>query len=246
VANQGQVQMHKDVRISSAGSVALSAASGITVSQVQAAGRTDLYSPAGTIQAAQAQAAAHVNAPVVSMYGYGQAWAGASAAQLLTVQAQSLQVSAPSGAAPRALAADGAVMYRLMDQGVPYMQLRLLGDQPGRVMVAASQLQSEQGQVSQAQAPRLWQVPPPAVYASSTSVSTVGIFLASKPASTPSVAPAPVLGLKLFTHDSQELLSDMSYGLAAPAPGLSLGLDSDLLRSTGQVLGASDWSAQIG
>ena len=76
---------------------------------------------------------------------------------MLTVQAQALQVSAPSGVASRGMTT-GGMFYRLMDQGTGYLQLKLVGNAPERVMVSASQVQTELSIISSGSTPtKAWQ-----------------------------------------------------------------------------------------
>lgn len=163
---------------------------------------------------------------------------------MLTVQAQALQVSAPTGVASRGLTADG-VVYRLMDQGTGYLQLKLVGNAPERVMVSASQVQTELTLISGGSMPtKAWQpagqrgglsawVPPIAV-----STQDVKLYLQSQPSSQ-SFEPS-----SFMATGNDDLLSDMAYGLSPEdnTVVLSLELDAPLVRSTGQLLTESDWT----
>ena len=241
VSTTDQVRMGAGVKVAANGAVALSAATGIVVGQIDSDKRIDLYSPTGRIVSAAAAAAgtAHVTAPAVSVHGYGQSWATARADHMLTVQAQALQVSAPSGVASRGMTTGGMV-YRLMDQGTGYLQLKLVGNAPERVMVSASQVQTELSIISSGSTPtKAWQpagqmgglsawVPTAAV-----STQAVSRYLLSQPAPQTS-----------FMATSDDLLSDLAYGLSPEdnTVVLSLELDAPLVRSTGQLLTESDWT----
>jgi hypothetical protein len=242
VSTTDQVRMGAGVKVAANGAVALSAATGIVVGQIDSDKRIDLYSPTGRIVSAAAAAAgtAHVTAPAVSVHGYGQSWATARADHMLTVQAQALQVSAPSGVASRGMTT-GGMFYRLMDQGTGYLQLKLVGNAPERVMVSASQVQTELSIISGGSTPtKAWQpagqmgglsawVPTAAV-----SPQAVSRYLLSQPAPQTS----------FMATSSDDLLSDLAYGLSPEdnTVVLSLELDAPLVRSTGQLLTESDWT----
>jgi hypothetical protein len=245
VSTTGQVRMDKGVDVVANGAVALSAATGIVLGQIDSDKRIDLYSPAGSIvSAARATLGqAHVTAPVVSMHGYGQTWATAEVAKVLTVQADALQVSAPTGVNSRGMTTGGMV-YRLMDQGVGYLQLKLVGDAPERVMVSASQVQTELRQINSGVRPALaWQTAGQPtglaawVPASAATTSAVSRYLLSQP-------PQAFAPTSFMASASDDLLSDMTYGLSEEdnTVVLSLELDAPLVRSTGQLLTESDWT----
>jgi len=246
VSTTGQVRMDTGVDVVANGAVALSAATGIVVGQIDSDKRIDLYSPAGSIvSAARATLGqAHVTAPAVSMHGYGQTWATAELAQMLTVKADALQVSAPSGVSSRGMTTGGMV-YRLMDQGVGYLQLRLVGNAPERVMVLASQVQTELGRINSGSMPtQAWQPAGQAgglstwVPTAAASIPAVSRYLLSQP------APQAFAPSSFMAAASDDLLSDMSYGLTPEdnTVVLSLELDAPLVRSTGQLLTESDWT----
>jgi hypothetical protein len=242
VSTTDQVRMGAGVVVAANGAVALSAATGIVVGQIDSDKRIDLYSPTGRIVSATAAAAgtAHVMAPAVSVHGYGQSWATAQADHMLTVQAQALQVSAPSGVASRGMTTGGMV-YRLMDQGTGYLQLKLVGNAPERVMVSASQVQTELNLISGGSMPtQAWQPPGQmgglSAWVPTATVSTQAVsrYLLSQPAPQ----------TRFMAAASDDLLSDMEYGLSPEdnTVVLSLELDAPLARSTGQLLTESDWT----
>jgi hypothetical protein len=242
VSTTDQVRMGAGVDVAANGAVALSAATGILVGQIDSDKRIDLYSPAGRIVSATAAAAgtAHVMAPAVSVHGYGQSWATAQADHMLTVQAQALQVSAPSGVASRGMTTGGMV-YRLMDQGTGYLQLKLVGNAPERVMVSASQVQTELNLISGGSMPtQAWQPPGQmgglSAWVPTATVSTQAVsrYLLSQPAPQ----------TRFMAAASDDLLPDMEYGLSPEdnTVVLSLELDAPLARSTGQLLTESDWT----
>jgi len=251
VSKTGHVRMDVGVEVKAGGAVALSAATDIVVGKIDSAQRIDLYSQnangsKGRIVTAAAAAAgtAHVKAPAVSVHGYGQTWSTAELAQMLTVQADALQVSAPSGVTSRGMTTGGMV-YRLMDQGVGYLQLKLVGDAPERVMVSASQVQTELGRINDGSMPtQAWQ---PAGQKGGFSAWVPAAAVNTQAVSRSLSQPAPMMALALtsFMPDSSDdLLNDMAYGLAPEdnTVVLSLELDAPLVRSTGQLLTESDWT----
>ena len=256
VSTTGQVRMDEGVKVEGVkveakGAVALSAATDIVVGKIDSAQRIDLYSQnangsKGRIISAAASAAgtAHVKAPAVSVHGYGQTWATAELAQMLTVQADALQVSAPSGVASRGMTTGGMV-YRLMDQGVGYLQLKLVGDAPERVMVSTIQVQTELGRINSGSMPtQAWQLAGQKVGLSAW-VPTAAASTQAVSRSLSQPAPMMALALTSFMSDSSDdLLSDMAYGLSPEdnTVVLSLELDAPLVRSTGQLLTESDWT----
>ena len=242
VSTTGQVRMGAGVEVAANGAVALSAATGIVVGQIDSGKRIDLNSPAGRIVSAAVAAAgtAHVTAPAVSVHGYGQSWATAQVDRMLTVQAQALQVSAPSGVASRGMTTGGMV-YRLMDQGTGYLQLKLVGNAPERVMVSASQVQTELSLIGAGNMPtQAWQT--------RGQMGGLSAWVPTAAVSTPAVSryllsqPAPQTSFMAAASD--DLLSDMAYGLSSEdnTVVLSLELDAPLARSTGQLLTESDWT----
>jgi hypothetical protein len=79
-----------------------------------------------------------IRAQAVSMYGYGQA-TSQTGDKALRVETDILQVSAPSGLVSRGLTAAGAY-YRLSDHGQTYVQARLVGSAPDRVLLPKSEV----------------------------------------------------------------------------------------------------------
>jgi hypothetical protein len=125
------------------------------------------------------------------------------------------------------------------------LQLRLVGNAPERVMVLASQLQTELGRIKSGSMPTQ-------AWLSAGQSSGLSAWVPSAAASTPAVSryllsqPAPKVFVptSFMAAASADLLSDMSYGLAPKdnTVVLSLELDAPLVRSTGQLLTESDWT----
>jgi uncharacterized protein YuzB (UPF0349 family) len=140
----GQVRMAPTSTIVNPGGlVALNAADGITVGEIDTtfgnavlSGAVSLDSAGGTVTlAADHDGVMGVRAQVVSMYGYGQATGErASGDRALRVEAETVQVSAPEGLVSRGLTLDG-VVYRVMSEGQGYVQLQLQGELPDRVLL---------------------------------------------------------------------------------------------------------------
>jgi hypothetical protein len=250
VSNSGAVSMDAGTQITGQGAVALTAATGIAVGQIEADQRIDLFSPAGRVQAVAALVGlAHLDAPAMSFYGYGLALPVQSGQAVLVVDAQALQVGAPTGGAARGYAADGSVYYRLMDKGVVYHQLQVFDQAPQRVMVPRSELQAQAAEVAQSR-------PLAGVWADSSGWSGWSLNNRETPASSTSavaryLSTEPIFLLNQsfgsnfdpFGGDEIDLID---YGLTGDLgdSGLLLDASSDLLRSTGQLLAASQWSIE--
>lgn len=250
VSNNGAVRMDAGTQIHSGGAVALTAATGVTVGQITADQRIDLYSAGGTVQAAEAlPGQAHLQATAVSFYGYGLALPLAPEAPVLVVDAQALQVGAPSGIASRGYAADGSIYYRLRDSGMAYHQLEVFDQAPERVMTPRSEVQTWAAQLAESQ-------PLAVVWDNNMGLSAwlqSAVNTAMDSSATAqylrAVAPASV-GMQsfgtLFDAQDGDEMDSMEYGLSESSNlGVSL-LDAsnDLLRSTGQLLSTSSWSIE--
>ena len=251
VSNSGSVSMDAGTQITGQGAVALTAATGIAVGQIEADQRIDLFSPAGRVQAVAALGGlAHLDAPAVSFYGYGLNLPVQSSQAVLVVDAQALQVGAPTGGAARGYAADGSLYYRLMDKGVVYHQLQVFDQAPERVMVPRSEVQAEAAEVAQSR-------PLASVWADSSGWSGWSMNTRETPASSMSAvarylsAEPILLSRQSFSATFDRLGGDeidsMEYGLTGDwgDSGSLLDSSSDLLRSTGQLLAASQWSIEL-
>jgi hypothetical protein len=154
-ADQGEVRMASDARIVTPGGlVTIAAAKGIEVGLIDATGGAQgtvlrgsvaLNSPQGQITlAGPSDGTMGIRAQSVSIYGYGQSSAQAgSSDQVLRVQADRLQIAAPTGVVSRGMNAEG-VYYRLADRSGVYAQVQLAGDvPPQRVMLARDEVASQ-------------------------------------------------------------------------------------------------------
>jgi hypothetical protein len=253
VANTGSIAMVAGIKIAGTkiagnGAVALTAATGIAVGQIDADQRIDLFSPAGQVRAVAALGGqAHLQAPAVSFYGYGLALPLQSSQAVLVVDAQALQVAAETGRAARGYAADGSLYYRLMDKGVVYHQLQVFDQAPQRVMVPRSEVLAQADQVAQSQPLAIvwdsnkglsgWlQTLEPTI----SSTSAVARYLQ---AASPDSSEMQPFGMAFDGFNGDEM-DYIDYGLinSLDHSEFLLNSSSDLLRSTGQLLAASQWS----
>jgi hypothetical protein len=143
-SDDGQVRMAATATIVDLGGVvSLNAATGITVGEIDTSlgavglsGAVSLDSAGGNITlAAPADGVMGIRAQAVSMFGYGQLKLNRAQDLTLRVEAESLQVSAPTGLVSLGLNAAGAY-YRLMDQGTLYAQLEVVGSLPTDVLMS--------------------------------------------------------------------------------------------------------------
>jgi hypothetical protein len=154
-AGQGEVRMASDARIVSPGGlVTIAAAKGIEVGLIDTTGGAQgtvlrgsvaLDSRQGAITlAGPSDGTMGVRAESVSIYGYGQRSAEVgSSDQVVRVQADRLQVAAPTGVVSRGMNAEG-VYYRLVDRSGVYAQVQLAGETPPqRVMLARDEVASQ-------------------------------------------------------------------------------------------------------
>jgi hypothetical protein len=189
-----------------------------------------------------------VSAQSVSFFGYGQTH-GASEDRVLRVEAERLQVSAPTGVAARGYNANG-LFYRLMDRGQSYAQLQVLGTQsPERVVIAPNEIA---GQPAQAAAFLALGAAPTAgfaqqmqsmVWPSSSAPAASSRAMAFLAAPVQATADMPSLGDKLqqgwillndLVADDEDLLSDLAYGFSGPTePSFVMGLPAVQPASSG-------------
>ena len=154
-AARGHISMTADSEIQSPGAlVTLTAAGGIEIGRIDTSdgsglqGAVALDSPSGQIVLADAYAnGMGVRAQSVSFFGYGQPNSANDGDRVLRVESERLQVSAPSGVASRGFNANG-LYYRLMDKGLGYAQLQVLGQNPERVMVPTSEVAGQPAQAA--------------------------------------------------------------------------------------------------
>jgi len=251
VANQGQILMDAGTQIAGNHAVALTATTGIQVGQITADERIELFSPAGHVRAAQAlPGQAHLEAPAVSFFGFGLTMPVATAESVMVVDAQALQVSAPTGSATRGYWSDGSVYYRLMNKTGMYHQLQIFDESQviDRVMVPRSDLVAQAAQMGLGEELALslvadrglssWLATYPVRDLSPTDTA-VGRYLISQP---------PVL-ISTFAETASfdafgiDELDSIDYG-ASDALVMESVLDGhgNLLRSTGQSVYDSSWS----
>jgi hypothetical protein len=137
-----------------------------------------------------------------------------------------------------------------MDKGVVYHQLQVFDQAPERVMVPRSEVQAEAAEVAQSR-------PLASVCADSSGWSGWSMNTRETPASSMSAvarylsAEPILLSRQSFSATLDRLGGDeidsMEYGLTGDwgDSGSLLDSSSDLLRSTGQLLAASQWSIEL-
>jgi hypothetical protein len=248
VANTGSIEMVAGTQIAGSSAVALTAATGIAVGQIEAAQRIDLFSPAGQVRAVAALGGqAHLKAPAVSFYGYGLASPLHSSQAVLVVDAQALQVAAETGRVARGYAADGSLYYRLMDKGVVYHQVQVFDLAPQRVMVPRSEVLAQADQVAQSRPfASVWDSNKglsgwlKTLEPTTSSTSAVARYLQAASPDSPTMQPSGMAFDPLNGDD----MDHIDYGLIESLDDSEFSLisNSDLLRSTGQLLAASQWS----
>jgi hypothetical protein len=147
----GELRMASDVRIvTEGGLIALNAAHGIEVAQIDASGSAAGGALRGAVALDSAQGqivlagtsngVLGVRAQSLSLYGYGQAMGTVAADdRVLRAETERLQTSAPSGLISRGMNAEGTY-YRLSDRGATYAQVQVLGDAPERVMLPRTEV----------------------------------------------------------------------------------------------------------
>jgi len=245
-ASSGSVTMSADAKVRTVGgSLTVQAGGDVVVGELNASsgnaaqvGGVALDSTNGVIRAASANSG-WVNAKTVSLYGYGPKVTELSTQTAVQVQAQQLQVSAPSGQVVRDSGNNGETYYTLIKRNTYYREATVVGSAPTNVVVPKSQVAGN----PQAALPNISQAALlSAAYASQgLSYGQVGTRSASLPASTPagvrsylagvmqasstlndSVNPATsisVMSGATSSASSTNLLSDLSYGMPAATSG---------------------------
>jgi hypothetical protein len=245
-ASSGSVTMSADAKVRTVGgSLTVQAGGDVVVGELNASsgnaaqvGGVALDSTNGVIRAASANSG-WVNAKTVSLYGYGPKVTELSTQTAVQVQAQQLQVSAPSGQVVRDSGNNGETYYTLIKRNTYYREATVVGSAPTNVVVPKSQVAGN----PQAAVPNISQAALlSAAYASQgLSYGQVGTRSASLPASTPagvrsylagvmqasstlndSVNPATsisVMSGATSSASSTNLLSDLSYGMPAATSG---------------------------
>jgi hypothetical protein len=253
-AEHGFMAMDSNVVVAATGPVALVAPDGVTLSRVSSGARIEAHSPAGIVRATGVvTGGVHLVAPAVSVHGVGLQIPVADASQVPVAQADRVQVSGLRGMTFEGRGVDGGVVYRTMNRGVAFEQLRMADDGAARVLVARSDLRDGATRIGQGAAVSQVFVSPLGV--SSTSVASLAA-LGARPGSTVSTylgtaGRASVMTLGGYAplgSDRGNLdLSDLSYGLESasnPAAALSVDPATPLLLSSGQVVSDPIWSIE--
>ncbi|MEI7785886.1 MAG: hypothetical protein WCK08_15960, partial [Betaproteobacteria bacterium] len=246
-AGRGQVLMGADAEIRSPGAlVTIKAANGIQVGRIDTSANGELQGAVALDSAAGSIALAGpysdgmgVRAQSMSFYGYGQPSGASGGDQVLRVESQLLQVSAPSGVSLRALNTNG-LLYRLIDADRSYAQLQVVGQSPERVMLAATEVA---GLPAQAASQLALGAAPTAGFARQmqqlawpVAVEPLGSVQARAylAGSVQALVSVDTLGDKLhqgwillndLVAGDEDLLSDLAYGFSEPdAPSFVMGL----------------------
>jgi hypothetical protein len=234
----GNVTMTVDAKLYSVGGdLTLHAAGDVVVSELNAStavatqvGGVALDSTSGTIRAASA-ATGTVSAKTVSVFGNGPNVNDLASQTAVKVQAQQMQVSAPSGAVVRDSGANGETYYTLIKRNTYYREATLVGTAPSHVVVAKSQISGTPAQAlsktvdgyTQYVALRNAGLLHPTVSLSSSSSSNTsnvlsGLMVVPAPVASAVFSPVASAGLTSSqpgTPSSTDLLSDLSYGLGS-------------------------------
>jgi hypothetical protein len=251
-AQQGAVVMDAGVLIDAVGAVALVAPEGVTIARLTSDARIDAHSAEGIVQATGAVTGGiHMTAPSVSVNGVGLQIPVADESRVPVARADRVQVSGARGMTFEGRDAGGAVVYRTMNRGVAFEQLRMADDTAARVLVARSDLLGSAMRIGQGEAVSQVYVAPLGVsstfvvplgasgagvgYAVSSYLGTAGRASVMSPGSFPA----------LVSDRGGLDLSDLSYGIeGASTSGSVLSVDpgAPLLLSSGQVLSDPIWT----
>jgi hypothetical protein len=255
-AQQGVLSMDAGVLVDATGAVALAAPQGVTVSRVTSDARIDAHSALGTVQATgSVPGGVHLVAPSVSVHGIGLQMPVSDATQVPVAHADRVQVSGVRGMTFEGRQADGGVIYRTMDRGVAFEQLRMADHDAARVLVARADLLGSATRIGQGE-------PVSMVYASPLGASTTSIAPLAAAGAGAGTGPAVssyldtagragVLSWGGFPSLASERggldLNDLSYGIEDGSQGRSVLSDdpgAPLLLSSGQVAVDSIWTME--
>ena len=253
-AQQGALVMDAGVVIDATGAVALAAPQGVTVSRVTSHARIDAHSAGGIVQATGAVTGGiHLDAPSVSVHGIGLQMPVLDAAKVPVAQADRVQVSGVRGMTFEGRGADGGVIYRTMNRGVAFEQLRMADDDAARVLVARSDLLGSATRIGQGESVSSVFVLP--LGASSTPFAPLAVGGARAGSAVSSylgtAGRASALSwdrLSTLGSDRSSLdLNDLSYGIDEGSQGRSVfsgDPGSPLLLSSGQVAVEPIWTIE--
>jgi len=249
----GNVTMTAPAKLASVGgNLTLHAFGDVVVGELNASttsaasvGGVALDSTSGTIRAASSASGA-VGAKTVSIFGNGPNVTDLATQTAINVQAQQVQVSAPSGSVVRDSGASGETYYTLIKRGTYYRQATVVGTAPSHVVVDKSLVSGtpEQALVkavagySQYVALRsagllTTTVTLSGVSRSNTLSGLMQISVAPPPPSFSSSANAANNTSVSATASSNALLSDLSYGLGASSSPASVQINTPLNWATG-------------
>jgi len=240
---KGNLTMTSGAKLASAGgNLALSAALNVVVAEVNASsgvtaasvGGVALDSTNGTILAASSTTG-RVTAKTVSLYGNGPNVLKLATESAVKVEAQQMQVSAPSGAIVRdsgatggtgGIGGTGETYYTLINRNSYFRQATVVGSAPSQVMVDKSQVggtpekalskavDGYKEYVALQNSGALY----PAISSSRISQPLASGIMVAAARTLPMYSPAAGLALNsrnLITTDASNLLTDLSYGMGA-------------------------------
>jgi hypothetical protein len=249
----GSVTMTAAAKLAAVGgNLTLHAAGDVVVGELNAStttaasvGGVALDSSSGTIRAASS-ATGSVGAKTVSIFGNGPNVTDLATQTAVKVQAQQIQVSAPSGSVVRDSGASGETYYTLIKRGTYYREATVVGTAPSHVVVAKAQVSGtpENALVkavagfSQYVALRNAGLLNTTVTLSGASQSTSlsGLMQVSVSAPSPSfssAASAPAATPLSGIASSHDLLSDLSYGLGSTSGPADVQINSAVNWATG-------------
>ena len=245
-ASSGNVSMTAAAKLRTVGgSLTVQAGGDVVVGEINASsasaaqvGGVALDSAHGVIRAASSTSGL-VGAKTVSLYGYGPKVSDLATQTAVQVQAQQLQVSAPSGQVVRDSGDNGQTYYTLIKRSTYYREATVVGTAPTNVVVAKSQVagnpQAALPNVSQAALLSVAYATQGVSYgqltmrSTSLPVSTLagvrsylsGAMQASTTLSgaLSTAASVTVMAGATSSVSPTDLLSDLSYGLSANTSG---------------------------
>ncbi|PQA79922.1 hypothetical protein C5F52_27345, partial [Limnohabitans sp. TS-CS-82] len=246
----GQVAMTVGAKLNTVGgNLALRAAGDVLVSELNAStavamsvGGVALDSTSGTIRAASSTTGM-VSAKTVSLYGNGPNVNDIGTQKAVVVQAQLMQVSAPSGSVVRDVNASGEIFYTLIKRNAYFREATIVGSAPSQVVAAKTQVSGLLEQVvhkieagySSYVALRNAAALNPAVNVVTTSPLNASNAIAGA-MWVPSVASPSMASAQANEVNSSDLLSDLSYGMRTtasnPVPS-DVQINSPMAWSTG-------------
>ena len=258
----GNVTMTAAAKLAAVGgNLTLHAAGDVVVGEINAStttaasvGGVALDSSSGTIRAASSTTGL-VGAKTVSIFGNGPNVSDLATQTAVKVQAQQMQVSAPSGSVVRDSGASGETYYTLIKRGTYYRQATVVGTAPSHVVVAKAQVSGTPENAllkavagySQYVALRNAGLLSTTVTLSGVSSSNTlgGLMQVSVSAPPPSFSSASSVSAATPFASSLALLSDLSYGLGSTSGLVDVQINSAVNWATGLPVADSKLQVQV-